>query len=88
MKDVKIRISADTAQAEKSMKGLSEETKELNKSVDDTGDSTSALTGKLDKMTGGAVTGFKSMTAGVKTAVVGMKTLRGAVMATGIGALV
>ena len=88
MKEVKIRISADTAQAEKSMKGLSEETKGVKKSVDDTGDSTSALTGKLDKMTGGAVTGLKSMRAGIKSTIVGLKTLRGAVMATGIGALV
>ena len=88
MKDVKIRISADTTQAEKSMKDLSKETKGVKKSVDDTGDSTSALTGKLDAMTGGAVTGLKSMRAGIKSTIVGLKTLRGAVMATGIGALV
>ena len=38
-------------------------------------------------MTGGAVTGFRNMTKGVKTAITGMKTLKGAVAATGIGLL-
>ena len=88
MKDVKIRISADASEAEKSVKGVAKETKNLKKGVDSTNASTSQLTGTLDKMTGGAITGFRNMLGGIKSAVVGLKTLRGAVMATGIGALV
>ena len=62
-------------------------TKQLEKSVEDTSQATAGLTNQLDKMTGGAVTGFRNMTKGVKTAITGMKTLKGAVAATGIGLL-
>ena len=41
----------------------------------------------IDKRTGGAVSAFKGLTGGIKSAVTGFKTLRGAVIATGIGAL-
>jgi hypothetical protein len=41
----------------------------------------------IDKRTGGAVSAFKGLTGGLKSAVGGFKTLRGAVIATGIGAL-
>ena len=41
----------------------------------------------IDKKTGGAVSAFRALTGGLKTAVSGFKTLRGAVIATGIGAL-
>ena len=78
----------DADKAKQDIQGLTEETGNLKKGVDSTGDSTGALTGKLDSMTGGAITGFKAMQGAVKKTVMGMKTLRGAVMATGIGALV
>lgn len=81
-------IDVKSDKAKQDIQELTEETKDLKKGVDDTGDSTGALTGKLDSMTGGAVTGFKAMQGAVKKTVMGMKTLRGAVMATGIGALV
>ena len=42
----------------------------------------------LDKVTGGAVTKFKNFTAGIKSATLGFKGLKAALMATGIGALV
>jgi hypothetical protein len=41
----------------------------------------------IDKKTGGAVSAFRALTGGLKSAVSGFKTLRGAVIATGIGAL-
>jgi hypothetical protein len=41
----------------------------------------------LDKRTGGAVSAFKSLTGGIKSAVTGFKTLKGAIIATGLGAL-
>ena len=80
-------IQADTTQAVKSVD-------ELNETVEQTTDSTEELNevnqetfGALDSMTGGAVGGFKKLTAGVKTGVVAMKSLRGAIIATGVGAL-
>jgi len=42
----------------------------------------------LDKVTGGAVTKFKNFTGGIKSATLGFKGLRAAIIATGIGALV
>ncbi len=54
--------------------------KESNKAIDD---GLSAI----DKRTGGAVSAFKSLTGGIKSAVTGFKTLKGAVIATGLGAL-
>ena len=50
--------------------------------------STEQLTGSFDKMTGGAVSGLRGMASGIKTAVRGMVTLKGAIAATGIGALI
>ena len=43
---------------------------------------------KLDQMTGGLITSFKAARTGLKGAVAGMKTLKGAIAATGIGLLV
>ena len=42
----------------------------------------------LDKVTGGAITKFKNFTGGIKSATLGFKGLRAAIIATGIGALV
>ncbi len=46
------------------------------------------LTGSLDKMTGGAFSGFKNAAMGLKTFITGLKTTKTAIIATGIGALV
>jgi len=56
-------------------------TKDLSGSVD-------MASSSLDKMTGGALSAFKGIAGGVKKAVIGMKTLKGAMISTGIGALV
>lgn len=58
----------------------SKETENLNESFEDG-------VGALDRMTGGAITAFKGVRDGVKSAVVGMRTLKGAIAATGIGLL-
>lgn len=42
----------------------------------------------LDKMTGGAITGLKSMVGGVKSAIAGMKAFKISLASTGIGLLV
>jgi len=60
---------------------------DLTDSLKDAGEQSSQL-GLLDKVTGGAVSGFKNATAGVKTFINGLKLTRAAVIATGIGALV
>lgn len=42
---------------------------------------------QIDKVTGGAVTKFRGLTKGIKSAVAGFKSLRVAIISTGIGAL-
>ena len=59
----------------------------LTDSFKEAGEQSSQL-GALDKITGGAVTGFRNATAGVKSFITGLKLTRAAVIATGIGALV
>ena len=68
---------------------------ELNKALSDTNKQTDGLnatmanaTEAIDKYTGGAASGFKAMLGGVKSFVVGMKTVKGALISTGIGAFV
>ena len=76
-----IIIDANTDSAEKSIDGLQKSTENLS-------ESTEGLTGSLDKLTGGAISGFKGVSQSVKKAVTGFKSLRVAIIATGIGALV
>ena len=59
----------------------------LSNSLKDAGQQSSQL-GVLDKITGGAVSGFKNATTGVKSFITGLKLTRAAIIATGIGALV
>ena len=73
------------------IKGTEKVSTDLNKidsKTQDISGSVDKASGSLDRMTGGMVTMFKGVAGGVKKAVLGMKTLRGAMMATGIGALV
>jgi hypothetical protein len=68
---------------------------ELNKALSDTNKQTDGLnstmanaTEAIDKYTGGAASGFKALVGGVKSFVVGMKTVKGALISTGLGAFV
>jgi hypothetical protein len=63
-------------------------TKKAEEGVDNLTDSVGGLSSKLDSATGGAISGFKSMASGLKGVIGGFKTLKGAIIATGIGALV
>ena len=74
--------------AEKDIDGVAAASKKAEASQEGLNDSIEQGTGALDKMTGGAIGAFKGVVGGVKKAVLGMKTLKGAMMATGIGALV
>jgi len=88
MKDVKIRISADSSGAKKGIDDVTASTKKLDKGVSGVDKSTSKLMGSLDKMTGGAVTGLKSFATGLKTIAGGFRTIGGAIAASGIGLIV
>ena len=62
--------------------------KESSKSTKKATGATVAFGGALTKVTGGATAAFAAMKGGLATAVAGFKTLRVAVMSSGIGALV
>jgi len=81
MKEVKIKLVADTKTAEKNIK-------DVDSSIKDTSASTNQLTGTLDKMSGGAVSGFKAFATGLKTVALGFRTVGGAIAASGLGLLV
>lgn len=71
--------------------GAEQANKAVNKVADSSTQATAAAGGMgqaLDGMLGGAVSGFRRMVGGVRSAIGAMKTLRGAVIATGVGALV
>jgi len=59
-----------------------------NEKIEKTSEATTDLTNKLDEMTNGAISFGKEIVSGVKKGVAAMTTLRGAVIATGLGALV
>jgi len=76
-----INIVVNKEQADKSLKQVKGDIKDVDKS-------TGELTNSLDKMSGGAVSSFKSLKGGLKTAINGFKSLRIAIIGTGIGALI
>jgi len=81
-------LKFDTDSAEKELKGLEKEVGKVDKKVKDTSASTSEMTGQLDKLTGGAVSGFKKMAGSLKLVTTGFKGMRSAIISTGIGALI
>ena len=56
--------------------------------ADDVGEASAQMSGGLDSMSGGLITMFKGAVRGAKTFVIGLKTVKGAMIATGVGALV
>lgn len=80
-KEVVIDINVKTAKADKNVQNL-------NKDLQQTKTDVSGIEDAADKATGGMVSGFRSALKGVKGMITGLKTMRGAIIATGIGALV
>ena len=78
--DVGVTIKG-TDKVSSDLSKVDNKTKDLSGSVD-------MASASLDKMTGGAVSAFKGIAGGIKKAVLGMKTFKGALISTGIGALV
>ncbi|WP_288955059.1 hypothetical protein [uncultured Polaribacter sp.] len=83
----KIIIDVDTVKAAGGLDNLKKSLKETNKEVENTSESTQAMSNTLDKATGGAVSKFKALKGALGTAVTGFKSLRVAIIGTGIGAL-
>ena len=82
-----IKLEVDAKNGVATVGNLGGEVSDVNKELDDTSGVITGLTDQLDKMTGGAITGFKKFVTGAKSGIGAMKGLRVAVAATGIGLL-
>ena len=81
MKEVNYKINVQT-------KGATKEVDDLNKSIKKTGDSSKETQNSLNTLTGGAVGRFSALKTNVLGVVKSFKSLRVAIIASGIGALV
>jgi tetrahydromethanopterin S-methyltransferase subunit B len=83
-----IKLKVENGEAVLAVDELNKALKETNKNTDNLNEAVEAGTESLDKFTKGGVSAMKGLYKGVQTAVGSMKTLKGAIIATGIGALV
>lgn len=83
----KIVLEVDASGAIKSTQNLNDVLNETKNEAEEASGAMSDGMSKVDELTGGAISGFKNLVGGVKNVARGMKTLKGAVAATGIGAL-
>jgi hypothetical protein len=88
-------LNVETGQAQQNVEALNEDLAQTNDRLEDVSegskkveDNFDDITKAADKLTGGAISGFKGMITSIKGAVTGLKTMKGALIATGIGAFV
>ena len=82
-----INLNVNTKGAQKNVNDLEKAVEGVNNEVKDTGASTAAMGNTVDKATGGAVSKFKAFKGGLTSVIASFKSLRVAILATGIGAL-
>jgi|9_EtaG_2_1085328.scaffolds.fasta_scaffold09774_3 hypothetical protein len=87
-KEIIIDIDVNSKKAQKEVENLEKAVEGVNEEVKETSASTEAMGGVLDSVTGGAVSKFKGLKKGLKGVITSFKTLRVAIISTGIGALV
>tara|TARA_R110002012_G_scaffold19990_3_gene71225 strand:+ start:874 stop:2562 length:1689 start_codon:yes stop_codon:yes gene_type:complete len=80
-KEVKVVFKTNTKDVTNDVKGLNTELGNTNETIDE-------ATSGLDNMSGGGISAMKGIFKGAKTAAGGFRTLKGAIISTGIGALV
>lgn len=82
-----INLNVNSKDAVKGINDLEKSIDGVNKEVQDTSKSTQAMSGTLDKATGGAVSKFAAFKGAIGSVTTGFKSLRVAIIGTGIGAL-
>ena len=88
MEEVKVKIVADTGKAQKNIEGVNDSLEQTGKGAKAASADVSQMSGKLDQMSGGAITKFKGLIGTIKGTVKGFVTLKGAIISSGIGLLV
>ena len=83
-----IKLKVENGEALLSVEELNKALGDTNKKTDALNDTMSSATEAVDKYTNGAASGFKALISGVQTTIKAMTTLKGAIIATGLGALV
>lgn len=81
MEEVYMKVKADTKGAQKEVNDLNDTLEDTKTSVEDVGDA-------ADDLSGGMVSKFKTIVKGVKKGIGAFKSLKVAIAATGLGALV
>jgi hypothetical protein len=81
-------LTSELNKAAKAVDNLEESLEETSGAVEEVVAAEVVMAKGLDDISGGAITAFKAATKGAKTFVLGLKTVKGAMIATGIGALV
>ena len=82
-----INLNVNTKGAQKEVKNLEKAVEGVNEEVKETSASTEQMGGALDSATGGAISKFNGLKGTLKGVVKSFKSLRVAIIATGIGAL-
>ena len=82
------QLTSELNKAAKAADNLEDSLDETAEAADDVGEASTQMSGGLDRMSGGLITMFKGAIKGAKTFVLGLKTMKGAMIATGVGALV
>jgi len=83
-----IDINVNSKNAQKGLNDLEKSIDSVNKEVKETNASTQAMSGTVDKATGGAISKFNALKGTLGTVIASFKSLRIAIIGTGIGALV
>lgn len=94
-KQIVVEVIAETGATEKDLKKVVDGFEQVKEEAQDTSKETKKLSsdfsemgGQLDTVTGGAISKFQGLTGTIKNTAKGFRTLRGAIISTGIGALV
>ena len=82
-----IEIKGNSKGAVDALKAVNTEAQKTQQAAEQSNEAIKNGMEALDKRTGGAVSAFRGLTGGIKSAVSGFKTLKGAIIATGLGAL-
>ena len=85
---VNIKVKADTGGAVKDIDKVGAAIEDTGKKTQETTADVSEMGNQLDTVSGGAITKFKALTSTLGSVTKGFKTLKGAIISSGLGALV
>ena len=88
MKRITYQVDIETKGAEKNVKELNKDLKQTNIESQDIGENIDGVAAIGDKFTGGLISGFRGALKSIKAVNVGFKSMKFAIISTGIGALV